>query len=154
MEKIYLAFYKGKGTIADKFIRWWTNSKYSHAEVVIGEPKCGVWISSSVRDGGVRKKKVNYKPENWDIVELSDKMSISENMIYSRYNRIDSCAYDWFNIVFNLGVLNFMNYSNKCMIDSKNRFVCSECCAYLLGIDEPCRFDPGDLAQWAGLSRK
>lgn len=49
---VQLAFYKAKGDWVDKVIRWWTSSKYSHCEVVIGDE----WFSSSPRDGGVNAK--------------------------------------------------------------------------------------------------
>ena len=62
---VQLAFYKAKGDWVDWIVRKWTKSIYSHCEVVIGDE----WFSSSPRDGGVRMKKIEYKPEDWDLVE-------------------------------------------------------------------------------------
>ena len=42
---IKIAFYKGKGKLHNKIIRWWTKSKYSHAELVL--PDDITWISIS-----------------------------------------------------------------------------------------------------------
>ena len=47
---VQLALYKGRGTLFNALIRWWTRSPYSHCELVIN----GTCYSSSIRDGGVR----------------------------------------------------------------------------------------------------
>ena len=49
-----LAFYKAKGDWVDLLIRVFTNSKYSHVEIVHIKD----WYSSSPRDGGVRVKQI------------------------------------------------------------------------------------------------
>lgn len=69
-----LAFYKGKGGFADKMIRWWTNSKYSHVELVFdqsdGLPSHRLCFSSSGRDSGVRFKNIDLVPTKWDLVPI------------------------------------------------------------------------------------
>ena len=47
--KAKLAFYKAKGNWIDFLVRVFTNSPYSHCELVINKD----WYSSSPRDGGV-----------------------------------------------------------------------------------------------------
>lgn len=66
-----VAFYKGtrpgiQGWY-NRLVRCWTRSPYSHCEMIFSD---GISSSSSFLDGGVRFKEIEYKPENWDIVEL------------------------------------------------------------------------------------
>jgi len=124
-----------------------------HCELIIGEPESGEWISSSPRSLRVEKRRINYNPSNWDIVDVSNRGLNDVDKILQIYETIKGAKYDWLGLILNMGILNFKNMSNKCIMESRDRFVCSECCAYLLGIDEPCSFDPGDLAQWAGIGR-
>ena len=42
---VYIGLYKGKGTLINKIVRWWTKSKYSHAELVL--PNNVTWIGIS-----------------------------------------------------------------------------------------------------------
>lgn len=60
-------FYKGRGTWVDKAIRWWTKSDFSHVEL-----DCGPYgsFSSSIRDGGVRFKEIDYIPGHWVPVDV------------------------------------------------------------------------------------
>ena len=66
-----VALYKGKrGGFAGAFdaaVRWWTRGAYSHVELVFSD---GMAASSSTRDGGVRFKRIDFKPDQWDFVEL------------------------------------------------------------------------------------
>lgn len=63
-----LAMYKGPAARRwDRFCHWWirvwTRSPYSHAELVID----GVCYSSSPRDGGVRAKVIDLNSGRWDV---------------------------------------------------------------------------------------
>ena len=144
--KIKLAFYKGKGDWKDKFIRFWTRSKYSHVELVLGE----YWISTSPRINAVAKRKINYHPENWDIVDASNKSKYSSEEILERYEKIKGAKYDWLAIFFSVGIFNLLN---NCILENKDKYICSETAAYLIGLDNACKYDPGDLAEWVGLER-
>ena len=66
-----VAFYKGKrGGFAGAFdatVRWWTRGAYSHVELIFSD---GMSASASARDGGVRFKRIEFKPEHWDFVDL------------------------------------------------------------------------------------
>ncbi|MDG9927413.1 MULTISPECIES: hypothetical protein [unclassified Pseudomonas] len=73
MMGIQLALYKGQGDIGNAMIRWWTQSIYSHTELVVD----GWCYSSSVMDKGVRKKRVglgddeiSLSPDKWDLIDL------------------------------------------------------------------------------------
>lgn len=63
---VRLAMYKGQGTAFNGAVRWWTDSPYSHCELIV-RGKC---YSSSLRDGGVRGKEIDLDPEKWDIYDL------------------------------------------------------------------------------------
>jgi hypothetical protein len=67
-----VALYKGKrGGFAGAFdasVRWWTRGPYSHVELVFSD---GMSASASARDGGVRFKRIDFKPEHWDFIDLS-----------------------------------------------------------------------------------
>ena len=45
MKEVKVAFYKGPGGFVHKVIRWWTESKYSHAELIL--PDGITWVSIS-----------------------------------------------------------------------------------------------------------
>ena len=66
-----VALYKGKrggfAGVFDAAVRWWTRGAYSHVELVFSD---GMAASSSTRDGGVRFKRIDFKPEHWDFIEL------------------------------------------------------------------------------------
>ncbi len=63
-----ILFYKAKyGTWLDKLISVATFSKYSHCELMFSDGVCG---TSSIRDGGVRLKKINIIPDHWDIYDV------------------------------------------------------------------------------------
>ena len=89
---VQLAFYKDKGDWVDWIVRKWTKSIYSHCEVVIGDE----WFSSSPRDGGVRMKKIEYKPEDWDLVEYK---GVSETAVHELYSKTKGCKYDFVGIL-------------------------------------------------------
>lgn len=63
---VQLAMYKGAGSLFSAGVRFWTDSEYSHCELVV-RGKC---YSSSFRDGGVRGKVIDLDPEKWDIYDL------------------------------------------------------------------------------------
>lgn len=86
-----LAFYKAKGNTVDRVIRSWTNSDYSHVELII-DPRSvtppiksartgemidpsmfkdlDLYFSASIRDRGVRFKTIVPDLNNWDIIDI------------------------------------------------------------------------------------
>ena len=117
---IHLAFYKGNGNLFDRIVRFWTRSRYSHVEIVIGD----FWYTSSPRDGGVVSRRMKgFDSRNWDFVRIStipgNKIHIADLFFEQKGKR-----YDWLGIflsqIFPLGVQN------------PKRWFCSEICAYVL----------------------
>lgn len=87
MYKVYLALYKGSGgslydRLTDWLIRKITKGKYSHCEIAVKKETnftdrydCEEYYecySSSVRDGGVRKKVIHLDDGKWDLIKLNN----------------------------------------------------------------------------------
>ena len=127
--KAKLAFYKGKGNWVDLLIRVFTNSKYSHVEIVINKD----WYSSSPRDGGVRVKQIINDGNSSDFVEVE----IDKERLYQKYREYKGRGYDFKGILL----------SNVLPIGwhSKNKMTCSEFCADVLGYSEPEMYSPERL---------
>ncbi len=128
---IYLAAYKGKTRFFDRFIQFWTNSKYSHCELVVN----GVCYSSSYLDGGVRAKSINYNDSaKWDlyVVEWAD-----ADTILGYYERTKEYKYSVFDLIF--------TQLFKSVLDDTNAMYCSAWCAGALGLSKPNLYNPDDL---------
>ena len=129
---VKLALYKGRGQIGNALIRWWTRSPYSHCEIVIGD----MGYTSSLMDGGVRAKRIQFAPEHWDFVELP---WAHELKVKAFFAQTDSEPYGWPDLVLRQ-VLNRGG-------DSPGYF-CSEWCAAALGLPNPQTFNPGTLGDY------
>lgn len=124
-----LAFYKAKGNWVDLLIRVFTNSKYSHVEIVHNKD----WYSSSPRDGGVRVKQIVDDGNSWDLVEVD----IDKERLYQKYREYRGRGYDFKGILL----------SNILPIGwhSKNKATCSEFVADVLGYAKPAKYSPQDI---------
>lgn len=139
---IYIAFYKGQKTgkslsaIWARFCDWLTRKttkgKYSHCEIVYrtkeGDYHC---FSASVRDGGVRYKRMALDLEKWDFVPID----LDKRYLDYFYNGIKGQGYDW------LGAIGVVLKWRQ----SDNKWFCSEFCAAALGFHQSWRFSPNDL---------
>ena len=126
-----LALYKAPGTLADKLIRIFTGSPYSHVELVIGNES---W-SASAREGIVRPKIMWHDPEKWDVIEIKGAEPYALHWFLQHAGQ----KYDW------AGVFRFIL---PLLPNSRNRWFCSEAVAAALGLPEPELFTPGALADW------
>lgn len=133
-----LALYKGKGTVGNAIIRWWTKSAYSHCELVIGD----VSYSSSLRDGGVRAKRIDYNPDRWDFVDLPWG---TENDVQMLYAQTKDEPYGWLDLLWRQ-VFNRPG-------DSIGWF-CSEWCAAALGLPAPQSYSPATLGEYCRMRLK
>ena len=127
--KAKLAFYKGKGAWTDLLIRVFTNSKYSHVEIVMNKD----WYSSSPRDGGVRVKQIVCDGNSWDFIEVD----IDKDRLYQKYREYRGRGYDFKGILL----------SNILPIGwhGKDKATCSELVADVLGYSEPWKYSPQDV---------
>jgi hypothetical protein len=132
-----IAFYKGKGDWKDSLIRYTTNSKYSHCELIFNSKQPEQWYSSSPRDNGTRFKEMP-KTTNWDYLSID----CNEQPIYQWCQTQQNMRYDW------LGILSI------CLpidLQNPNRWFCSEICVAALQQQEiltqykPQYISPGEL---------
>lgn len=115
--ELFLAFYKGKGSLFTRLIRWWTSSRFSHVELVRFELDGSVTMwSSSEQDGGTRRKNAVLTPEHWEI--LSVQIPRPEKALeWAEWNL--GKKYDW------LGIFGFVWRPAK---EDRGRYFCSEFC--------------------------
>lgn len=133
---VKLALYKGKGLIFNRLVRWWTSSEYSHCELVIDQ----LAYSSSLMDGGVRKKWIDFKDEHWDFIELP---WADADAVMGYFACTDDDKYGVLGL-FKSQLLN----RNK---EFKGSQFCSEWCAAAVGLPNPSSYSPatlGQLCQW------
>lgn len=125
-----LAFYIAKhGNIVDKAIAWWTNSKYSHVELVID----GMWYSTSPRDLKVRAKRLIPKEGHWDFVDVDVDTTYAIEFFFLTSGR----PYDWLGI----WLTQFLPFN----LHERKKFFCSEWCARALQYDKAHQYSPEKL---------
>lgn len=149
MYKVYLALYKGSGgslydRLTDWLIRKITKGKYSHCEIAVKKETnftdrydCEEYYecySSSVRDGGVRKKVIHLDDGKWDLIKLNN---VTEAQIEYYYRITKDKKYDWFGAV---GIILGIK-------ERRDKFFCSEWCFNVITLStDGWRFSPNDLA--------
>lgn len=150
MHNIYLALYKGTAKraahrLADSLIRLTTGGQYSHCEIAVerltfasGERYPDMFYdcySASLRDGGVRCKRIDVSDVNkWDLIPLD----ISEEQVLRYFEQTKSASYD---LVGAIGVALGIKHS-------KSRYFCSEWCYNaIFGGNEGHKFSPNELAK-------
>lgn len=149
---LYLALYKGnrqgcapaavKARIGDWITRKITRGIYSHCEIADPCANGGyLCYSSSIRDGGVRVKKMDLPSEKWDLIPLHDATPADLDRVWQR---AQGKRYDWAGAIGT--VLKIRQRPDK--------WFCSEFCAAVMGIPDGWRFSPNDLAAIAGMGRE
>lgn len=133
MGLIYLALYKGQGTLFNRLIRLWTRSKYSHCEIVM---RGGQWLSASAMDGGVRLKMIELDLAHWDLIPVP---WADPTHIWDLFFTHEGKGYDW------LGLLG--SQFLPLAIDNPRRMFCSEFCAAALGFTPAQRYSPALLGE-------
>ncbi|WP_278412696.1 hypothetical protein [Stutzerimonas kunmingensis] len=133
MGLIYLALYKGRGTLFNRLIRLWTRSIYSHCEIVMPD---GRWLSASAMDGGVRAKRIVLDLEHWDLIPLP---WADRRQIFHVFCLNQGRGYDF------LGL--FGSQLLPVALHSRRRWFCSEFCAAALGFPMPQRYSPAQLGE-------
>lgn len=127
-----LALYKGKGRIGNAMIRVWTGSVYSHCELVID----GVAYSSSLMDGGVRSKRIAFRDDHWDMLDLPQRFDAA---ILAHFDATRGSRYSWLDLIrsqiFNTGA------------NEVGASFCSEWCAEALGLPNGTIFSPRTLGE-------
>ena len=133
---VRLALYKGKGQVGNALIRAWTRSPYSHCELVIE----GMWLSSTVMDGGVRLKYMDPHPGSWDFIDLP---WTEADRVLEYFDKTEGQRYGW------LDLIRSQVFNTAC--DERGAAFCSEWCAAALGLPNPSSYSPktlGALCRW------
>lgn len=128
---VKLALRKGDTRIGARLIQWWTNSIYSHCELVIDD----LCYSSSIMDHGVRSKAIDLDPGKWDVIELP---WADEATVLAYFAKTDGYSYGWFSLIAS-------QIFNRNQVDNDSQF-CSEWCASALGLPNPATYSPETLA--------
>jgi len=128
--KIKIAFYKGKGDWANAIVRWWTNSIYSHAELILPDEISWVGISPFVSSVVTKRLILSYDKNDWEFVEI-DISSEQYKVIMQFFDDTKGQGYDW------IGML--LSQFLPCKIKHRKRWYCTEWIAYALRIS--CVFD-------------
>jgi len=137
--KVTVAFFKGDNDLSDKLVKWWTNSKYSHCEMIIQDK----WLSADPKRG---VRLINLKPlkDNWDYVEVEvDEKNTP--FVLSFISEQKGKKYDWKGIFFS----QLFSFD----LHSHNKFFCSELVMGVLQAfnasramgKKPHKFSPGDV---------
>ncbi|HEZ0675357.1 TPA: hypothetical protein ACLAJP_000218 [Neisseria meningitidis] len=145
---LYLALYKGnregwgiasvKARFGDWITRKITRGIYSHCEIAYPCSNGGyACYSSSIRDGGVRVKKMDLPSEKWDLIELPGVTAADLDRVWQA---AQGKRYDWAGAIGT--VLKIRQRPDK--------WFCSEFAAAVMGIPDGWRFSPNDLAAIAG----
>lgn len=138
--QVAIALYKGPPAelyrkVGHYGIRLWTWSKWSHAELVID----GWCYSSSVMDGGVRRKKIDLEDGHWDVIEihLTDDQLTKALLWFAAH---DGDGYDYHNIV---------RWVAPFIPQHPLQYVCFETIGEMLDMAGAYRLDADDLYAWA-----
>ena len=123
--KIWIAFYKGKGNIINKIVRWWTKSPYSHSELILKDAQTWLSISPFIKASVSSTTKLIYEPLDWDFIEI-EVTEKQHDTIEQFYDLTKGCGYDWIGMVLS----QFLPFNIK----QKSRWYCSEWIAYALRI--------------------
>jgi len=138
---VQLALYKGKGQIGNAAIRTWTGSIYSHCELVVD----GWCYSSSVMDGGVRRKRIDLDNGNWDLIPVP---WVDGAQVVEYFHATDHLGYGWPSLIAN-------QVFNRNQIFNGAPF-CSEWCGAAMKLPCPRIFNPhtlGEVARFVGEQR-
>jgi hypothetical protein len=125
------AFYKGTrpgiAGLYNRLIRFWEPGDYSHVELIFSDGLSG---SSSLIDGGVRLKPIDFDDGKWDFIDLP--ASFEEKARQWFENHI-GCKYDL------LGQFHFVLSPVK---GQNDKYWCNEAVLYALGAPAPWRYGP------------
>ena len=112
---------------------WWTRSPYSHVEIVIE----GVCYSSSLRDGGVRKKVIDLDKPHWRVIPIDRRDEETALRVFRRY---EGQPYGYWDLL--------TQHVLRLPVDDPG-LLCSELCALMLGLPESTArgMTPGQLVE-------
>jgi hypothetical protein len=122
---IKVAFFKGDGNCLNSIVRRWTDSVYSHAELVLPDNITWVGISPFLKSKVTSRIKLEVDHSQWDFISIPVTQEQLDIIMEFFEDTKDQC-YDW------LGML--LSQFLPCKIKHKKRWYCSEWIAYALRI--------------------
>ena len=128
--QIKIAFYKGGTAYLHRIIRWWTTSKYSHAELIMPDNKSWVSISPFLSSRvATRPSSTVDNPDDWDYLtfDLNWRIPVQDYQLSQLQKFITEtagCRYDW------VGML--ISQFGPYLIKRRDRWYCSEWIAHAL----------------------
>ena len=126
--KILVGFYSGEDSFYDRVVKWWTNSRYCHAELIMPDGKTWISIRPGQKDFPtqiLKKEKTEYDPAKWTFIEF-DITEEQRAQILEFYEMTKGCKYDWFGMI--------MSHLLPWRVKRQGRWYCSEWVAYALRI--------------------
>lgn len=121
---IQVAFYKGgKDVWYHRFIKWWTKSPYSHAELVLNNGELWVSISPFLYSKVAARVKTEWDNDDWDFIDFQ----VTETNLLSLKDFISETTgdeYDW------PGML--LSQISPCIIKSRGKWYCSSWIAHAM----------------------
>lgn len=139
MRSVRLALYKPHrlSDIGGRLVCWWTRSPYSHCELVVGD-EC---YSSSIRDGGVRRKSIDLSGPHWTVIDLPHVNPLAVTQLYASTK---DAGYGWGDLL--------TQQILRTPLEDRARWFCSEWVAAALGLPRPETWTPGMLAEHYGAN--
>jgi hypothetical protein len=130
VEKIRIAFFKGdKHEWHHRFVRWWTKSPYSHAEIIL-DGETWVSISPFLYTRVAARVRTQVDESDWDFLTFrvtAEELRALKNFI----SETTGDGYDWIGMI--------LSQILPIIIKGKGRWYCSQWIAHALG--------------WAGIVR-
>jgi hypothetical protein len=123
-EKIQIAFFKGdRHELHHRFIRWWTKSPYSHAEIVLDDGETWVSISPFLFTRVAARVRTHIPDEEWDYLDF--KVTPEELRALKDFvSETTGDGYDW------TGML--LSQVLPVIVKGKGRWYCSQWIAHAL----------------------
>ena len=109
---------------------WWTRSPYPHVEIVdmsedeVFDPTFALCYSSSIRDGGVRKKVIDLDKPWWRVIPIE---WADEDAALRVFRRYEGQPYGYWDLL--------TQHVLRLPVDDPG-LLCSELCALMLGLPE------------------
>lgn len=130
-EHIKIAFFKGDAhKLHHRFIRWWTKSPYSHAEIVLDDGETWVSISPFLFTRVAARVRTNVSDNEWDYLEFHitlEELTALKDFI----SETTGDGYDWAGMI--------LSQITPFIVKGKGKWYCSSWLAHSLG--------------WAGIVR-
>lgn len=139
LQPAYLAFYIAEhGKLLDRTISRLDGSPFSHCELVINDlgNQCYDCISSSYRDGGIRRKNINLSESHWVLIPVM----FDIGYVLRWFDKRQHFKYDY---------LALLRPQTPGFYNPVYRLTSSEACADMLELVDPGSYGIKKLHQWA-----